>query len=233
MFMSLPIILASGSPRRLELLEVADVVPFVMPVDIDETWRQAEKPVDYIQRMVSEKAEAALTCQSQIAEHCKLMGEQAAIILTADTIGVLADEQVLVKPTDKADAFAMWSQMSDSSHEVWTAVQASLVSLKDGINNEVLTHEALAQNALNKIWQQQILVKTEVLFVPLDEAMMTAYWHSGEPQDKAGGYAIQGHAAAWVSTIVGSYTNVVGLPLAQTLALIAAAEQAHHQLMNS
>jgi len=105
--------------------------------------------------------------------------------------------------------------MYDSTHEVWTAVQATQLSLQpkrsDEFNNE-------------QVWQiinqQQIIERTEVTFVALTPEMMSDYWDSGEPVDKAGGYGIQGLGAAWVSRINGSYTNVVGLPLAQTLALI-------------
>ena len=213
------LILASGSPRRRELLTRAQLDFTVMSVDIDETPHTNETPKDYIERMVATKAEAAL---KQLNKELKANHADCAdlfesfIILTADTIGVLADgKTVLVKPDSREDAYRMWQQMSDNSHEVWTAVQATFVSLTTKVANNP-THEPVWQI----VNQQQITERTEVTFVPLTEEMMRNYWDSGEPADKAGGYGIQGWGAAWVSRINGSYTNVVGLPLAQTLALI-------------
>lgn len=214
------LILASGSPRRHELLTRAQLDFTVMSVDIDETPRVNESPKDYIERMVASKAEAALE-QLNKELNKKLNDRQtdlseSIIILTADTIGVLADgKTVLVKPDSREDAYRMWQQMSDSTHQVWTAVQATQVSLTAKAANH--PNYRLVLQIVN---QQQITERTDVTFIPLTEEMMENYWDSGEPADKAGGYGIQGLGAAWVSRINGSYTNVVGLPLAQTVALI-------------
>ena len=214
------LILASGSPRRHELLTRAQLDFTVMSVDIDETPHVNESPKDYIERMVASKAEAALE-QLNKELNKKLNDSQTdlsafLIILTADTIGVLADgKTVLVKPDSRADAYRMWQQMSDSTHQVWTAVQATQVSLTAKAANH--PNYRLVLQIVN---QQQITERTDVTFIPLTEEMMENYWDSGEPADKAGGYGIQGLGAAWVSRINGSYTNVVGLPLAQTVALI-------------
>ncbi|WP_289047878.1 Maf family protein [uncultured Psychrobacter sp.] len=214
------LILASGSPRRHELLTRAQLDFTVMSVDIDETPRVNESPKDYIERMVASKAEAALE-QLNKKLNKKLNDRQtdlseSIIILTADTIGVLADgKTVLVKPDSREDAYRMWQQMSDDTHQVWTAVQATQVSLTAKAANHP-SHKPVLQI----VSQQQITERTDVTFIPLTEEMMENYWDSGEPADKAGGYGIQGLGAAWVSRINGSYTNVVGLPLAQTVALI-------------
>lgn len=214
------LILASGSPRRHELLTRAQLDFTVMSVDIDETPRVNESPKDYIERMVASKAEAALE-QLNKELNKKLNDRQtdlseSIIILTADTIGVLADgKTVLVKPDSREDAYRMWQQMSDDTHQVWTAVQATQVSLTAKAANHP-SHKPVLQI----VSQQQITERTDVTFIPLTEEMMENYWDSGEPADKAGGYGIQGLGAAWVSRINGSYTNVVGLPLAQTVALI-------------
>ena len=215
------IILASGSPRRRELLSRAQLKFTVISVDIDETPYKDESPKDYIVRMVVAKAEAAtakLNTQSKNneAQAPKSLPSQPIILLTSDTIGVLPDgKTVLVKPSNREDAYHMWQQMSDNTHEVWTAVQATKLSLQPKHPNQ-----ADSERILKVINQQQILERTEVTFVALTKEMMSEYWDSGEPADKAGGYGIQGLGAAWVSRINGSYTNVVGLPLAQTLALI-------------
>lgn len=183
------LVLASTSPRRIELLQGADVDFTTLSVVIDETWQAGELPDDYIVRMVQSKA---LKASERVA---------TALVLTADTIGVL-DGEVLTKPKDKADAFRMWDKLSNNMHQIWTAVCVSDVQ-----NGQIVR-------------QQTIKVATAVTFVELTDQQKERYWASGEPVDKAGAYAIQGGAMAWVKSITGSYTNVVGLPLAQTLALL-------------
>lgn len=213
------IILASGSPRRRELLSRAQLEFTVISVDIDETPYQHESPKDYIIRMVAAKAKAATKQLNIVLKNTGADVSDASeslILLTSDTIGVLPDgKTVLVKPNNREDAYHMWQQMSDSTHEVWTAVQATQLSLQP---------KHLDAFETEQVWkiinQQQIIERTEVTFVALTKEMMSEYWDSGEPADKAGGYGIQGLGAAWVNRINGSYTNVVGLPLAQTLALI-------------
>ena len=227
------LILASGSPRRHELLTRAQLDFTVMSVDIDETPDANESPKDYIERMVATKAEAALQqLNKELNKNLKNNQTdllESIIILTADTIGVLADgKTVLVKPDNRKDAYRMWQQMSDNVHEVWTAVQATQVSLSFKAAND-LNHEPVLQ----VVNQQQITERTEVTFIALSAEMMSDYWESGEPADKAGGYGIQGLGAAWVSRINGSYTNVVGLPLAQTLALINEIQEDKAKIFNS
>jgi septum formation protein len=212
------IILASGSPRRSQLLSTTALNFSIMSVDIDETPDDNELPTAYIQRMVATKTKAAieqlnkqLAADDSSVKNKTAMTARPFVILTADTIGVLADaKSVLVKPIDRDHAYSMWQKMSDDTHQVWTAVQATQVQLAGSAESHYL----------KIIGQQQIIECTDVTFVLLTPAMMADYWDSGEPSDKAGGYGIQGLAAAWVSRINGSYTNVVGLPLAQTVALI-------------
>ena len=196
--MGLPIFLASTSPRRHALLNQVNIVHGQLAVAIDETQYPDETPIDYIERMVMQKAVGALAVMHD--DH------QQALVITADTIGVLRSGAVLQKPNDYQEAVAMWQQMSDGQHQVWTAVQVSLVGYQDG--------------QLVLLDQQRQTVKTEVNFVKLTEPMMADYWATGEPHDKAGGYAIQGQGAAWVKSIHGSYSNVVGLPLVETIKLI-------------
>ena len=213
------IILASGSPRRRELLSRVQLEFTVISVDIDETPYQHESPKDYIIRMVAAKAKAATKQLNIVLKNTGADVSDASeslILLTSDTIGVLPDgKTVLVKPNNREDAYHMWQQMSDSTHEVWTAVQATQLSLPSKHLDKFDTEQVW-----KTINQQQIIERTEVTFVALTKEMMSEYWDSGEPTDKAGGYGIQGLGAAWVTRINGSYTNVVGLPLAQTLALI-------------
>lgn len=225
------ILLASGSPRRRELLASAQLDLTIMSVDIDETPYDNEPPKDYIQRMIAAKADAAIAqlnidYQYNSSQLTKLT--TPFIILTADTIGVLPNgKTVLVKPADRAHAYSMWQQMSDNTHQVWTAVQATLVELSP-LKTTKATNEPSSDKQFKVVWQNQIIESTDVTFIPLTHDMMSDYWDSNEPADKAGGYAIQGLAAAWVTRINGSYTNVVGLPLAQTLALIDEATKSHN-----
>lgn len=117
-------------------------------------------------------------------------------VLGADTI-VVCDEKILEKPADADAAAAMLRQLSGRSHEVLTAVA-------------LCSGERL----------EQALAITEVRFRWIEDAEINAYWQTGEPRDKAGGYAIQGLGAVFVSAINGSYSNVVGLPIETTLKLL-------------
>lgn len=128
--------------------------------------------------------------------HAREQGLVPAPVLGSDTIGVCLGK-VLEKPLDREHALTMWRLMSGRAHEVLTAV-----ALCDGQRE----HSAL--------------VRTRVFFRALDEVEMSAYWASGEPQDKAGGYGIQGLGGVFVERIEGSYSAVVGLPLAQTAELL-------------
>lgn len=209
---TIPLILASGSPRRKDLLQAAGVDFWILFAQIDENQLEYESPTDYIVRMVATKAQA---CQPLLADFAPLTAQATdrVLILTADTIGVLKDDtqtdtphKILQKPKNQADAFAMWQQMSGNTHHIWTAVQISLFAKTD--------------QTWHMIDHQNLIEQTQVTFKTLDHAQMHAYWQTGEPLDKAGGYAIQGKGSAWIDQIEGSYSNVVGLPIEQTLDLI-------------
>lgn len=195
------IVLASTSPRRQDLLRLAHIEFDVLAVAVDERAHQDETALAYIERMVLAKSQAACA---------KLSTSTPTLVLTADTIGVL-DGVVLTKPNNRQDAFDMWRRMSGRTHSVWTAVQGVLL-----VAGEV-------------VWQGQKRECTEVTFLPLSDEMMAYYWQTGEPQDKAGAYGIQGFGATWVQKIDGDYSNVVGLPLPATLALINGAQAALSQ----
>lgn len=180
-----PLFLASTSPRRRELLQQIGLAFSVLNVDVDESVREGERPVDYVVRLAREKAAAGLA------------GLNEGVVVAADT-SVVLDDHVLGKPASEADAIAMWERLSGRMHQVLTGVAV-------GDERHV----------------EAVLVSTRVHFRPLGRAEMEAYWRSGEPADKAGGYAIQGLGAVFVDAIEGSYSNVVGLPLAETASLLA------------
>ncbi len=190
--MSAAVILASASPRRTQLLSELGIAHEVAPADIDETPRSQEPALVYVQRMAVTKAQAGNTQAG-----ARLGSSQRGIpaVLAADTI-VVADDLILGKPADEQHGLEMLARLSGRTHKVVTAV-----CLQHGVR------------------QAAALVSTQVSFrsVSLQEAR--GYWASGEPRDKAGGYGIQGAAAAFVSNIDGSYSGVIGLPLVETRAL--------------
>ncbi|PTS85866.1 septum formation inhibitor Maf [Pseudomonas sp. HMWF032] len=180
--------LASGSPRRRELLAQIGV-PFLTQIaPIDENALPGESPLTYVERLACTKAHAGLAA---------LADSNDAVVLGADTAVVL-DGRILGKPLDRADALATLQALSGRSHQVLTAV--ALVSRER---------------------QASRVVASQVTFRALSPAEIEAYWASGEPQDKAGSYGIQGLAAVFVSQLQGSYSAVVGLPLCETAALLA------------
>jgi septum formation protein len=164
--------------------------------------------VDFIQRSV-DLDESVLPCEAaadyvlRLAQAKALAGwqsqtgEQKLPVLGADTSVVLND-QIMGKPQNREHGLAMLAALSGRSHQVMTAVSLCY-------NGETRSQ----------------LVSTEVHFRELSAAELSDYWASGEPADKAGGYGIQGFAAVFVDRIVGSYSAVVGLPLAETYQLLA------------
>ena len=182
-----PLFLASGSPRRRELLTQIGVAFSVVGAEIDETPLPDESPAAYVERLARGKAQAG---------RARLNANAQACVLGADTAVVL-DGKILGKPLDEANALAMLMSLSGQEHEVLTAI-----ALLDGERCE------------------SRVVRSLVRFRPINAAEASAYWASGEPRDKAGGYGIQGLGAVFVSGLNGSYSAVVGLPLCETAELL-------------
>lgn len=182
------LVLASASPRRRELLERLGLRLHIEPADVDETPVEGESPRAYVQRVAGEK-------QRTVAARLDARGALPGLpVLAADTSVVLG-AQILGKPADAAEAEAMLRRLAGRRHEVLTAYRAG-------------RGERVAER----------VIATAVTFRLLDAAEIAAYVASGEWQGKAGGYAIQGVAAAFCTDLRGSLTNVVGLPLAEVLA---------------
>lgn len=188
-----PLLLASASPRRAELLRGLGLVFDVCNADVDESALVGENPVDYVARLARSKA---LAGHATSAGHKINSSRIDTPALGADTI-VTIDGELLGKPADEAAAYSMWHKLSGKPHEVVTAV-----ALVDA----------------NR--QQVVAVTTRVWFTVMSKADMQAYWHSGEPRDKAGAYGIQGLGGAFVERIEGSYSAVVGLPVHETWQLL-------------
>lgn len=187
------LVLASGSPRRRDLLERLGLRFEVMISDVDESIDSSD-PAFVVEDLAEAKARA-VGVQAAIA---RPVDSSPLLVLGADTIVVL-DNEILGKPRDKADAVRMLRQLSGRSHQVFTGV--SLVQLPE---NKVRT----------------IHTVTDVHFRDLDLSEIEAYVETGEPMDKAGAYALQGIASAFVRKIEGCYTNVIGLPVPDTVALL-------------
>jgi septum formation protein len=197
MKMSYPLYLASKSPRRKLLLKEAGVRFKVY------TPRQAEKAAPSTRRRLSARAivkeisrAKAIAALSELREK----GIMRALVLSADTL-VFNNNQVLGKPNSINAARKMLSALSGKWHEVYTGV-------------------TLLQFEGNSIKESSFQVRTKVRFFRLKQERIEWYLDTGEPMDKAGAYGIQGPGASLVEKIDGSYTNVVGLPLGETIAAL-------------
>lgn len=186
-----PIILASASPRRAELLSQIGVKYIKQIANIDEKPKNNETAHQLVSRLALQKARAVQQENiQQQTEHANLP------VLGVDTI-VCCDGIIMGKPQNKADAFSMLKKLSATSHQVYTAI-----------------------SLLNEQRSYSLRCRTDVMFAPIEDAEINAYLESEDVLDKAGSYAIQGQAARFIQSIHGSYSNVVGLPLYETYQLI-------------
>lgn len=184
--------LASGSPRRLELLQQAGIEPDrLMPADLDETPARNEHPRSLAKRLSKEKADVVARAMAELDPAGRIY------VVAADTV-VSVGRQILPKAELSEDAVANLRLLSGRTHRVYTGVC-------------VVGPRGAAR---------QRLVESRVRFKRLSREDIESYVASQEWRGKAGGYAIQGLAGAFVVRLVGSYTNVVGLPLYETLALL-------------
>ncbi|MCK9550669.1 Maf-like protein [Aquamicrobium sp.] len=187
------LVLASASPRRIQLLQQAGIEPDrILPADIDETPQRAEHPRSLAKRLSKQKAEKAL------ADLKAEPAAEPAFVLAADTV-VAVGRRILPKAETIDDAVYCLQLLSGRSHRVYSGICLATPS--------------------GKIRQR--LVETRVRFRRLPREDIERYVASGEWRGKAGAYAIQGLAGSFVVKLIGSYTSVVGLPLYETAALLA------------
>lgn len=185
--------LASASPRRAELLRDAGLRFTVAPVDCDETWRPGEAPAAYAARIARDKAALAAP------------RHPGAVVLAADTtVWLDASRPPIGKPGDRA------------------AAAATLRALTDAGEHFVTTAFAIADARTAPVTWQERQVTTRVSMRPLADDELARYLDTCDWRDKAGGYGIQSRAAGIVTAISGSYTAVVGLPLAEVLVALRA-----------
>ncbi len=181
--------LASGSPRRRQLLQQIGVPFQVLSVTVDESPGPREEPAEYVSRLAAAKARAGLQAVCMIGRP----------VLAADTAVVIGGE-ILGKPCGRDDGIRMLRLLSGRTHEVLTSI-------------------ALAAGGRTSAR----LSRSDVTFREITAAEAGAYWDTGEPGDKAGGYAIQGLGAVFIAQLRGSFSGVMGLPLFETAELLQAA----------
>lgn len=191
-----PLVLASSSPRRHQLLRSIGLEFDVDPADVDESVLPGEHPIDYVTRVAAAKA---LT----IGEVRRAHGTDV-VVLAADTTVEVGGE-ILGKPVDDLDARRMLRSLSGTTHHVHTAV----VTWVDGRDQGTPV--------------SSVVVSTDVTFARLSEQGIDWYLSFGEHRDKAGAYGMQGTGGALVHHISGSASNVIGLPLAETIGMLRAA----------
>ncbi|MCG9676395.1 Maf-like protein [Vibrio chagasii] len=201
------LVLASGSPRRKELLSQLGYEFSVLVTDVEECKHAQETAEEYVKRLSLDKALAALSLlttnpsekqhvasgsDTVVVSSDAISLDSEIVVLGSDTV-VVSQGQVLEKPADFSDSKRMLTQLANGRHQVMTAV--SVVSQEK---------------------QKTEIVITDVWFKSLSEKEIEQYWQTGEPCDKAGSYGIQGLGGRFVTRIEGSYYAVVGLPLFET-----------------
>jgi len=184
-----PLILASGSPRRRELLSEAGVPHEVIPADIDEQIQPGESPREMTLRLAREKA-LAVAARIPEAPPRHVLGSDTTVVLDGEIIG---------KPRDAEDAVSLLQRLTGRTHRVVTAV-------------------AIVETASGRV--VDCAVESRVHMRSASEDALRDYVKTGEPLDKAGAYAIQGQGAWLVTGFEGSRTNIIGLPVEETLALL-------------
>ena len=184
--------LASQSPRRRELLSQIGISFAVLSVNVDETAKEAETAEDYVLRLAKEKALAGW--QSEKQNITAILGSDTAVVINGEILG---------KPENRDDAKRMLNLLSGKTHQVMSAV-------------------ALASKVENtpQVELNTVISVSEVTFKVLSNTEIEQYIDTGEGSDKAGSYAIQGLAAAFITHLSGSYSGVMGLPLYETVELL-------------
>ncbi len=190
------LVLASSSPRRRDLLAQSGFLFTVEAAEIPETPKPDEDAATLVLRLAEAKAQAVW---NRISGAPQRGSTEGLVVLGADTC-VLCKGEILGKPIDRRDARRMLELLSGRTHQVLTGI-AVLTATESFADVEI----------------------TQVMFNVIDEAEMVQYLGGSEPLDKAGAYGIQGYAARWIPRIEGDYSNVVGLPISRTVALITEA----------
>ncbi len=199
------IYLASTSPRRQELLRQLGIAFEAVPSNLPEVPQTGERPEDYVLRVARAKAQ-------HVARQVHERGLAPRPVLGADTEVVLEGE-ILGKPHDAQQGQTMLRKLSGCTHEVLTG----LVLLHQDVDD---CRDAGGRATPGAVAEYKVINRSHVTFGPLTDTDIRRYWDSGEPADKAGGYAVQGRAAAFIQHIEGSYSGIMGLPLFELMQLL-------------
>lgn len=192
--MNPPLILASSSPRRRELLTSLGLEFTIIKPDIDESQRPGEAPLDYVRRLSLEKA---ANVAARLNSPAAVLAADTVVILAADTLGVDEAGEILGKPLDADDAHRMLRRLRGRVHQVHTAMTV---------------YRIMADGAPIQFTE---ITRTDVYMRDYSNAEIEAYIATGDPFDKAGSYAIQHDGFHPVARIDGCYTNVIGLPVCE------------------
>ena len=226
------IILASGSPRRRELLTQAGLRFVVKSAEVDETPTETE-PARVVEELSRRKAEAVAALEKETDNRPLSPRPLPRIIVAADTI-VALDGEILGKPKDEEDAVRMLTELSGRTHQVYTGVtilpvdtaggdkEPSPVSAVSAVGGDREPSPVSGEETENRPLSPDVTFSccTRVTFYPLTEEEIRDYVGTGEPMDKAGAYGIQGLGVRLVERIEGDYNNVVGFPLAAFLRIL-------------
>lgn len=193
----MPLCLGSASPRRYDMLNASGLSFVMRHPNVDERQRRGERPLDYVERVARDKGRVVVS--QIVADSEREPMPHAWVVLSADTI-VVCDERIMGKPADEADHRAMLLALSGKKHEVITSVYAARTD-----------SEQIAS----------VSVTTELWMSSYGEELVDRYIASADGQGKAGGYAIQEGGAVLVDRVAGSLTNVIGLPLKETLNVLS------------
>ncbi len=192
------VVLASQSPRRKEILELAQIEFEICPSDIEEI-QTSDKPEEVCVELCKQKAlDVASKIRAYNDSHPDITTPQDILVIGADTI-VSFDGMILGKPKDEEDAVRMLCKLSGAVNEVFTGVSLVFMS-REG-----------------RVGEHTFYERTSVTFNDIPQDEIKKYVESGEPMDKAGSYGIQGYLAKYISKIDGDYYNVMGLPLARII----------------
>jgi septum formation protein len=191
------IILASNSPRRKELLALTGWHYQVRAASVDESIRPSEPPDVYVRRLAREKAQAAL---GKIPP-----SERSQVLVLAADTAVVAQGEILGKPADAAEAVAMLRRLRGRSHQVYTGLAVQRPGDGSGLDDAIL-----AEVVITDVWMRDY-----------SDAEVQTYIASGDPLDKAGGYAIQHASFRPVQNLQGCYANVMGLPVCHLVKMMA------------
>jgi len=194
--MPIQLYLASSSPRRRELLTRMGVCCSIIEPNVEETRTVDETPSAFVLRLAAEKASAGYQLSKNEFNTDAVNSPEGLPVLGSDTI-VVVDGHVLGKPENRQQGIAMLMSLSGRRHQVMTAVA-------------VQTAQRLEME----------LNISQVTFSKLTASICEHYWDTGEPVDKAGGYAVQGKAAIFIKELQGSYSGVMGLPMYETARLL-------------